>query len=84
MARETAIAAVVGRRYWREAEARVVVEAWRAIGATQPAAGQRHVELDAGELGLMLEGVDLRGAARRVRWRRLPAEAAAVAVFARG
>ena len=40
--------------------------------ATQPAAGQRHVELDAGELGLMLEGVDLRGAARRERWRRLP------------
>lgn len=39
---------------------------------TQPAAGQRHVELDAGELGLMLEGVDLRGAARRERWRRLP------------
>ena len=40
--------------------------------ATQPAAGQRHVEVDAGELGLMLEGVDLRGAARRERWRRLP------------
>ena len=39
--------------------------------ATQPAAGQRHVEVDAGELGLMLEGVDLRGAARRERWRRL-------------
>jgi hypothetical protein len=32
---------------------------------TQPAIGQRHVELDAGELGLLLEGVDLRGAARR-------------------
>ena len=51
---------------------------------TQPAIGQRHVELDAGELGLMLEGVDLRGAARRARWRRLPAEAPAAAGFARG
>ena len=29
---------------------------------THPHVGQRHVELDAGELGLMLEGVDLRGA----------------------
>lgn len=33
-----------------------------------PALGERHVELDAGELGLMLEGIDLRGAARRPRW----------------
>lgn len=40
--------------------------------ATEPAVGHRHVEVDAGELGLMLEGVDLRGAARRERWRRLP------------
>lgn len=44
---------------------------------TQPAAGWRHVELDAAELGLMLEGVDLRGARRRERWRRLPHEGAA-------
>ena len=41
---------------------------------TQPVAGERHVELDAGELGLMLEGLDLRGASRRKRWRRLPHE----------
>lgn len=41
---------------------------------TQPPAGQRHVELDAGDLGLMLEGVDLRGVRRRQRWRRLPHE----------
>jgi transposase len=41
--------------------------------ATAPAVGHRHVELDAGELGLLLEGVDLRGAHRRPRWRRLPA-----------
>lgn len=39
---------------------------------SSPEAGCRHVELDAGELGLMLEGVDLRGARRRERWRRLP------------
>jgi transposase len=39
---------------------------------TRPAPGRRHVELDAGELGLMLEGLDLRGARRRVRWYRRP------------
>lgn len=39
---------------------------------TQPAPGRRHVEVDAGELGLMLEGLDLRGARRRVRWYRRP------------
>jgi transposase len=39
---------------------------------TAPAFGQRHVEVDAGELGLMLEGLDLRGARRRKRWYRLP------------
>lgn len=44
---------------------------------TEPRAGERHVELDAGELGLLLEGVDLCGARRRVRWRRLPHERAA-------
>jgi len=45
----------------------------------EPQAGQRHVELDAGDLGLMLEGVDLSGARRRKRWRRLPHEQAAAA-----
>ncbi len=49
---------------------------------TQPAAGHRHVEVDAGELGLMLEGWDLRGAVRRERWRRLPSEQGPAAVFA--
>lgn len=44
-----------------------------------PVAGCRHVELDAGELGLMLEGVDLRGARRRERWTRLPHAAHGVA-----
>jgi transposase len=43
----------------------------------EPAKGERHVELDAGDLGLMLEGVDLRGARRRERWRRLPHEVVA-------
>jgi transposase len=45
--------------------------------ATEPRAGVRHVELDAGELGLMLEGLDLRGARRQRRWRRVPHESAA-------
>lgn len=40
--------------------------------ATEPAIGARHVEIDAGELGLILEGLDLRGAHRQPRWRRLP------------
>jgi len=39
---------------------------------TAPRLGQRHVELDAGELGLMLEGLDLRGARRQPRWYRRP------------
>jgi transposase len=38
----------------------------------EPPPGQRHVEVDAGEMGLMLEGLDLRGARRRKRWYRLP------------
>jgi transposase len=42
---------------------------------TAPAPGRRHVEVDAGELGLMLEGLDLRGARRRVRWYRSPHQA---------
>ncbi len=40
---------------------------------TAPALGHQHVEMDAGELALMLEGIDLQGAVRRTRWRRLPA-----------
>lgn len=38
---------------------------------TRPAPGQTHVEVDAGELGLMLEGLDLRKARRRKRWQPL-------------
>jgi len=37
---------------------------------TAPKPGARHVELDSAELGLMLEGLDLRGARRRKRWYR--------------
>jgi transposase len=44
--------------------------------AMQPRAGQRHVEMDAGELALLLEGVDLRDARRRPRWYRSPHRAA--------
>jgi transposase len=44
--------------------------------ASAPAPGTRHIELDAGDLALLLEGVDLRGAVRRPRWRRLPTAAA--------
>lgn len=40
--------------------------------ATEPRVGERHIEMDAGELGLMLEGFDLRGARRRERWYRVP------------
>jgi len=43
---------------------------------TEPLAGRRHVEVDSGELGLMLEGLDLRGARRRKRWYRRPQEEA--------
>lgn len=35
-----------------------------------PGLGESHVELEAAELTLMLEGIDLRGARRRPRWKR--------------
>jgi len=41
---------------------------------TEPLPGRRHVEVDSGELGLMLEGLDLRRGARRFApgaWRSL-------------
>ncbi len=34
----------------------------------EPRPGARHVEMEAAELMLMLEGIDLRGARRRERW----------------
>ena len=37
-----------------------------------PRAGQQHVDVDAGELMLMLEGLDLRQARRQPRWYRTP------------
>jgi len=33
-----------------------------------PLGGMRHIEIEAAELALMLEGIDLRGARRRHRW----------------
>jgi hypothetical protein len=42
MARGASIAEVVGRRYWREAEARVVVEAWRTSGESLAGFARRH------------------------------------------
>ena len=39
-----------------------------------PRAGQQHVDMDAGELMLMLEGLDLRQARRQRRWYRTPHE----------
>lgn len=41
---------------------------------TEPLLGQTHIEVDAGELALMLEGIDLAGVKRRRRWRLLPHE----------
>lgn len=35
----------------------------------KPAAGATHVEVEAAELALMLEGIDLAGCTRRGRWR---------------
>lgn len=39
--------------------------------------GSQHVEVDSGELGLMLEGIELEGAKRRPRWRPSPSAEAA-------
>ena len=44
---------------------------------TQPRPNMRHVEIDSGELSMMLEGLDLRSARRRKRWYRSPHEARA-------
>lgn len=43
----------------------------RFLRPRRPPDGQRHIEVDAAELSLMLEGIDLRGARRRPRWRGL-------------
>ena len=44
--------------------------------AVEPKLGLRHVEVDSGELTLMLEGLDLRNARRQKRWYRAPHERA--------
>lgn len=43
----------------------------------EPRVGRRHIEVDPGELGLMLEGFDLRRAKRQRRWNRSPHQAPA-------
>lgn len=35
-----------------------------------PSVGERHVEIEASELMLLLDGIDLRGSTRRARWDR--------------
>jgi transposase len=40
--------------------------------AWKPGAGATHVEVEAAELALMLEGIDLSGAHRRPRWQPSP------------
>ena len=35
---------------------------------TSPFPGERHVLMEASDLALMMEGIDLRGARRRARW----------------
>jgi transposase-like protein len=42
MKRKADFRRVAERRYWREAEARVVVEAWRSSGETQSGFARRH------------------------------------------
>ena len=36
--------------------------------SAEPRPGARHIEMEATELALMMEGIDLRGARRRKRW----------------
>jgi transposase len=43
-----------------------------------PSLGHRHIEMDAAELALMIEGIDLRDAQRRKRW--IPQNAVATGV----
>jgi hypothetical protein len=42
MARKASVAEVAGRRYWREAEARVMVAAWRNSGESLSGFARRH------------------------------------------
>jgi transposase len=46
-----------------------------------PLPGQRHIEMDAGELLLLLEGIDLRGARRQRRWYHTPHDAIGLRVM---
>lgn len=42
MARKADIRELAGRRYWREAEARIVIEAWKRSGAPLSEFAERH------------------------------------------
>lgn len=44
------------------------LEKGRFVLPSDASAGARHLEVEASELTLMLEGISLRGATRRVRW----------------
>jgi transposase len=48
---------------------------FRAPWAAQETDGRTHVEVEAAELALILEGIDLRGAKRRPRWTPSPTAA---------
>lgn len=41
---------------------------FRVPWTAEAMAGRAHLEMEAAELGLLLEGIDLRGARRRPRW----------------
>lgn len=84
MSQSITVREAVSSGYWHEEEARAVVAAWRASGERLAVFARRHSVqprrlarwhrrlIDAGDLALLLEGVDLRGAIRRRRWHRLP------------
>ena len=45
------------------------LERGRFVLPTAPPKGQRHIQMDAAELALVMEGIDLKGSLRRPRWR---------------
>jgi hypothetical protein len=57
MARAGSVAEVAGRPYWREREARVIVEAWRNSGESLSAFARRH-RVDRRRVGRWARQVD--------------------------
>lgn len=47
------------------------LEKGRFVLPSKPPSGQRHLEIDGAQLALILEGINLRGARRRPRWKPL-------------